>query len=252
VTARRSLVLGALGLVLAATPTARAQSPEPYRDPPFECTVIDYGTEAPPVPGPADDPLCVRYDKTNITVSTLEAVDFLAAEPGRVAIVAGKCSYWQQDQWVIRASEDTPPLVSWEGSYWYDAASGSAAGILRGLRVADQPADATAFLDALRPIVGDDVADQLGAFADADGGGGARFALPEGFGGDPCAPSTGPSPDSDDAGPAPPPPPDGQGTAAPTAAGGALPATGGSSPVGLAALLVVLAAALRRLHRAAG
>ena len=47
---------------------------------------------------------------------------------------------------------------------------------------------------------------------------------------------------------APPPPPDGQGTAAPTATGGALPATGWSSPVGLATLLVVLAVALRRLH----
>ena len=47
---------------------ARAQSPEPYRDPPFTCTVARLRNGAPPeLPAPADDPLCVRYDKTNIT-----------------------------------------------------------------------------------------------------------------------------------------------------------------------------------------
>jgi hypothetical protein len=192
-----ALVLLAVAAVLVAAP-ARAQAPEPYRDPPFTCTVIDHGTDAPEPPAPDDDPMCVRYDKTNITVSTLGVIDFLAAEPARVALVAGRCSYWQQDHWVVRASPDTPPLVSWEGSYWYDTRTASAAGILRDLRVADQPADATAFIAALRPLVGDEVADALEPFADDGGGGGATFALPDGFGGDPCqADAAAPSPDPD-------------------------------------------------------
>jgi hypothetical protein len=236
--------------LLGLASNVRAQSPEPYRDPPFTCEVVDYGTDPPTLPAPPQDPLCVRYDKTNITVSTLGAIDFLAAEPGRVAIVAGKCSYWQQDHWIIRASPDTPPLVSWEGSYWYDAPSASAAGILRDLRVADQPADATTFIAALRPIVGDEAADQMAAFADDGGGGGAAFALPEGFGGDPCAASTGPTPPEPgegggDGGPAPPAEdPD----AAPAAA---LPATGGSHALAIVAALLVLAAAIRVVLAAA-
>jgi hypothetical protein len=184
-------VLAAAGLLVLASP-AGAQvpeptEPEPYRDPPFTCEVHDYGTEAPTLPAPADDPLCVEYDKTNITVSTLEAVDFLAAEPGRVALVAGKCSYWQQDHWVVRVAPDTTPLIEWEGSYWYDARTGTAAGILRGLHVGGEPADGQAFVEAMRPIFGDEAADELATFADEDGGGGATFALPDGFAYEDCA-----------------------------------------------------------------
>lgn len=207
-----SAVVLLLALVLAVPSPAAAQGPEPFRDPPFTCEVHDYGTEPPAVPGPADDPLCVRYDKTNITVSTLEVVDFLAAEPGRVAIVAVKCSYWQQDHWIVRLSPDTPPLVEWEGSYWYDARTGAAAGILRGLEVAGQPADAATFIAALRPLVGDATADQLAPYASADGGGGLAFQLPDGFAAEQqCSSAT--------ASPTPPP-------AAPTPAAGAPPGPG--------------------------
>jgi hypothetical protein len=184
------VVAAAGGLLLAAPAGAQVPEPtepEPYRDPPFTCEVHDYGTDAPTLPAPADDPLCVEYDKTNITVSTLEAVDFLAAEPGRVALVAGKCSYWQQDHWVVRAAPDTTPLIEWEGSYWYDARTGTAAGILRGLRVGGEPADGQAFVEAMRPIFGDEAVDELAAFADEDGGGGATFALPDGFAYEDCA-----------------------------------------------------------------
>jgi hypothetical protein len=251
---RRSVVLGGVALVAASMypSLAQAQAPEPYRDPSFECAVIDYGTRPPPVPGPPDDPLCVRYDKTNITLATLEVVDFLAAEPGRVAIVAARCSYWQQDHWVIRASPDSPPLVSWEGSYWYDAPSASAAGVLRDLRVADQPADAATFIDALRPIVGDAAAEELGAFADDGGGGGATFALPDGFGGDPCAEASGP-PD-DDGDPDTPSPVEGAEPPAEQpsddARAGALPTTGSRSSAAIGVLLLVLAGAGRQLRRA--
>jgi hypothetical protein len=246
---RRAALVAVAGAALGAAPV-RAQTPEPYRDPPFTCVVVDYGTDPPEVPAPPQDPLCVRYDKTNITVSTLGVVDFLAAEPGRVAIVAGKCSYWQQDHWVVRASPETPPLVSWEGSYWYDAPSGSAAGILRDLRVADQPADAQTFLEALRSVFGDATADQLAAFADEGGGGGATFSLPEGFGGDPCAASAEPPPPDDGGGGGPAPgggggSGDGEGTTS------QLPETGSHHPVWLAALLLLLVGAVRGAQRAA-
>ncbi|MGH9086386.1 MAG: hypothetical protein ACRDYW_13130 [Acidimicrobiales bacterium] len=257
---RRGLaVTAAAGLLFVAVP-AGAQvpeptEPEPYRDPPFTCEVHDYGTEAPTLPAPADDPLCVEYDKTNITVSTLEAVDFLAAEPGRVALVAGKCSYWQQDHWVIRVAPDTTPLVEWEGSYWYDARTGTAAGILRGLRVGGEPADGQAFAEAMRPIFGDESADELAAFADEDGGGGATFALPEGFAYEDCAgPGSEPSDPADPSDPSESSasPPDGAEVAGRTTdmAHGALPRTGAAPHVGLALVAALVGLAARRLLHA--
>lgn len=188
---RTTLFLAIAAALVSTGGVATAQTPEPYRDPPFACDVIDYGTDPPPVPGPDGDPLCVRYDKTNVTISTLEAVDFLAAEPGRITIVAGKCSFWQQDEWAIRAAPETPPLVSWKGSYWYDATSGAAAGILRDLRVADQPASGEVFIEAMRPIVGDEQADAFTSFTDEGGGGGLTMSLPEGFAYEDCAAGAG-------------------------------------------------------------
>lgn len=228
----------------------RAQVPEPYRDPPFTCTVIDYGAEPPTLPAPADDPLCVRYDKTNITVSTLEIVDFLAAEPGRVGVVAAKCSYWQQDHWIVRVAPDTPPLIEWEGSYWYDARTWYAAGVLRNLRVGGQPADTAGFIEALRPLVGDENADDLAAYADAGGGGGATFGLPNGFGVDcrtaPPAdpPSDRPAQPGDSATPTTPDP-----GAEATSTSNRLPATGGGAPPELGLLALATWAAVRSVLR---
>ena len=236
------------GAAITAAPAA-AQTPEPYRDPPFTCEVIDYGKEAPTLPAPEDDPLCVRYDKSDITVSTLGAVDFLAAEPGRVALVAGKCSYWQQDHWVIRVTPESPPLLSWHGSYWYDAPTGSAGGILRDLRVGDQPASGEAFIEAMRPLVGDEQADQFRQFADDGGGGGMSMQLPDGFGIEQCAADSGGDPEPAPGSPSPGPP----ATAAPSAPGSpTLPATGGGGPGSAFALFgagVLASAALARRTR---
>ncbi len=62
-----------------------------------------------------------------------------------------------------------------------DAHTGRGAGILRALRVGGHPADGRAFTEAMRPIIGDEAADGLAPYVDEDGGGGASFALPEGF-----------------------------------------------------------------------
>lgn len=244
--ARRLLVAAVLAVAASGSTTASAQAPEPYRDPPFTCEVIDYGKEAPTLPAPDDDPLCVRYDKTDITVSTLGAVDFLAAEPGRVALVAGKCSYWQQDHWVVRASPDTPPIVSWRGSYWYDARTGSAAGVLRDLRIGDRPASGEAFIEAMRPLVGDEQADEFRQFADDGGGGGVSMQLPDGFGTDQCAAAPG-DPDPTPGAPTTTASPTTAATAA-ASASASLPATGVAVP-GLAFGLLAagsLVAAARR------
>jgi hypothetical protein len=254
------LALAALVLVGAGSGAhaAAQEPPQPYQDPPFTCEVHDYGTDAPTLPGPDDDPLCVRYDKTHLMVSTLEVVDFLVAEPGRVALAAGRCGYWQQDHWVVRAAPGGPALVSWEGSYWYDVRSGTGAAVLRDLRVADAPVDGAAFVEAMRPLVGDEQADALLAYTDDGGGGGMSFAVPA-DGAAMCPAATGPS--------------DGTGapdlpasTATATAAQqgsshladvratgasrASLPATGGGPPAAAAAVALGAAALVRRLSRA--
>jgi hypothetical protein len=239
---RATLVLLALALP--------AQQPQPYRDPPFACEIIDYGTEPPTVPAPADDPLCVRYDKTNITVSTLGVVDFLAAEPGRVAIVAGKCSYWQQDHWIVRAAPDATPIVEWEGSYWYDGRTGAAAGIVRGMRVGGQPADGEAFAAAMAPLIGDDAAADLASYAAEGGGGGASFALPEGFGAGVCPAAQQPSTTTTTTATTAAPPSSTATTSPASRSGGELARTGRADLAALAAASSALAMLLRRLARA--
>jgi len=257
----RSLALAALVLVsagVAARPAAGQEPPQPYQDPPFTCVVHDYGAAAPTLPGPDDDPLCVRYDKTHVTISTLEVVDFLVAEPGRVALAAGRCSYWQQDHWVVRAAPGAPALVSWEGSYWYDVRSGTGAAVLRDLRVAGVPVDGAAFVEAMRPVVGDEQADALLAYASDGGGGGMSFAVPA-DGEAMCPASTGPSdgagssdlPGSSDTDAV-----ADQELSRSSAVGAAgvtrasLPATGGGPPVAGAVVALVAAGLLRRLRRA--
>lgn len=236
-------VIAALSLALPV------QQPQPYRDPPFACEVVDYGTAPPEVPAPADDPLCVRYDKTNITVSTLGVFDFLAAEPGRVAIVAGKCSYWQQDHWIVRATPDTTPIVEWQGSYWYDGRTGTAGGIMRGLRVGGEPADGEAFAAALAPLIGEEAAADLAAYAADGGGGGVSFALPAGFGAEVCSasgPPDGPSGPSRTASPAAR-AADVAATGEPRGAGAQLAATGSVAPLAVGTGLLVAVGVLRRL-----
>lgn len=247
--------LAALPMVAAlagGTGPAAAGPLAPYHDPPFTCAVIDYGTSPPSLPAPEHDPLCVRYDKTNITVSNLGAVDFLAAEPGRVAIVAGKCAYWQQDHWVVRAAPGTTPLVEWQGSYWYDATTGTAAGIVRGFRVNGEPADGRRFVEAVRPLVGDAVADQLAPFAADGGGGGSSFALPAAFGAGVC---TRPAAPPTEPGNGAPPPAVREAVESPGAQqppAGELAATGGGAHAMMALLVVAAAAALWRARSAPG
>ena len=119
-------ILG-IALWLALDGLAFGQPITPYVDPPFAglCTVRHFDeAEAPPLAGFADEPLCVEYEKRDITASNGGAIRFLAAEPARFAIAIPKCRYWQQDHWRIQLVPGGA-LIGWDGSYWFDKGDGA-------------------------------------------------------------------------------------------------------------------------------
>ena len=129
--------------VVAAHASGTSPAPAPYVDPPFHCKVHHYGNGKAPNPLKTKaDPLCVEYNKRDITADNGGAARFLAAEPARFA-VAGKCQYWQQDHWRVRIDRGFGAIVRWDGSYWFDVTDGSGAAILRHFRIAGQPVGPT-------------------------------------------------------------------------------------------------------------
>lgn len=140
-------LLAALSTVLstgaAIAQPVRADGPQPYYAPPFRshCTVQHYGEGKAPNPAKThQDPLCVEYQKRDITVDNGGAVRFLRAEPDRFAAALDKCAYWQQDHWSVQVSRGQTPLVRWDGSYWFDKGTGQAASRLHDLRIGGQRA----------------------------------------------------------------------------------------------------------------
>jgi hypothetical protein len=124
--------------LLAAVPAVAASGPGTYRPAPFagHCTVHHFReAQAPDLTAYPDDPLCVEYQKRDITADNGGAVRFLAAEPSRFAIALPKCRYWQQDHWRVQVDRSAQHLVQWDGSYWFDKGSGRAGAILRHFRV---------------------------------------------------------------------------------------------------------------------
>src|SRR5438552_4477839 len=106
----RPIVLLLPALLAAAPRPARAQS-SPFVGPPFasQCVVHHFEEgEAPPLDACTDDPLCVEYEKRDITGTNGGAINFLAAEPARFAIAIPKCRYWQQDHWRVQLSPGAP------------------------------------------------------------------------------------------------------------------------------------------------
>lgn len=164
--------------VHAASPNP---GPAPYVDPPFHCKVHHYGNGKAPDPlKTKGDPLCVEYNKRDITADNGGAVRFLAAEPARFA-VAGKCQYWQQDHWTIRLDRGFGAVVRWDGSYWFDVIDGQGGGILRHFHIGGQPVGPAQAAAAIR-TVSPDMAKLIREYgAGRSGGGGASFAVPSGF-----------------------------------------------------------------------
>ncbi len=150
----------------------------PYQSPTFRCEVVHhYGNGIAPNPLTlTDDPLCVVYNKRDITIDNGGAIRFLLAEPARFA-VAGKCQYWQRDHWRIRIDRGMRPLVQWDGSYWWDLKTGIGGAILRHFRIAGQPvgaAQAAAAIATLSPPV----AHEIRKYGGSGSGGGATLVLP--------------------------------------------------------------------------
>ena len=160
-------------LLLAFVAVARAQS-SPFVGPPFagQCTVHHFGEGvAPPLDACTDDPLCVEYDKCDITASNGGAVDFLAAEPARFAIAVPKCRYWQQDHWRVQLAPGDPTIIQWDGSYWFDKGNGTGGAELRNFSVGGQPASPGQVADLIAPI-DPDMAAVIRTYGNGDGGGG--------------------------------------------------------------------------------
>jgi hypothetical protein len=142
--------LAAAGLtVVVALPASAASGPGPYVPPPFrhDCTVHHFAEgQAPKLTAYPDDPLCVEYQKRDITADNGGAVRFAAAEPSRFAIALPKCRYWQVDHWRVQVDRSDPGspadrhIVQWDGSYWFDKGTGRAGAILHHFRIEGQRA----------------------------------------------------------------------------------------------------------------
>jgi hypothetical protein len=186
---RNRLTLAVLAIALAGPPSvvaAQAASgsnpgPAPYVNPPFHCKVHHYGNGKAPDPlKTKGDPLCVEYNKRDITADNGGALRFLEAEPARFA-VAGKCQYWQQDHWKVRLDRGFGAVVRWDGSYWFDVTDGAGAGILRHFHIAGQPVGPSQAAAALKTVSPAMAAMIRKYGAGRSGGGGASFTVPSGF-----------------------------------------------------------------------
>ena len=172
--------LVSIATLVASAAAAQVSPVAPYVDPPFagECVFrhFDEG-ESPDFATDPVDPYCVEYEKRDITASNGGAVRFLAAEPARFAQAIPRCRYWQQDHWRVQLTPDTGPLVQWDGSYWFDLGTGTAAGRLRNFRIGGQPAGIEQ-VAALFEVLAPDLAALIRQFGDGpSGGGGAVVCL---------------------------------------------------------------------------
>jgi hypothetical protein len=183
--------VAALTVGLLATSSASAQTPTqaPWDGSnPFNCTVQQAGLGT-TVPDPGADPFCVEYDKrTNMLSAGQDSfAQFLLNEPARVAAASDKCFYYQRDHWQanLLSGLNIPgvpslSLFKWDGSYYFDKASGSGGVFIENFAVLDpllkqlfsvDPRTIPGFPDQLKPYFG-------------QGGGGVQF-----IGGIPIDPS---------------------------------------------------------------
>jgi hypothetical protein len=125
----------------------------PYTSPPFQCRFTRYGEgEAPPLDVAGRDPLCVEYQKRDITVTNGGAVGFVLAEPARLAIAVPACQYWQIDHWSVQVSSGDDAVVRWDGSYWFDKGRLTAGSAFRRFSIGGQDVSAQRAADAVRPV----------------------------------------------------------------------------------------------------
>ena len=160
-------------VVLGLPAVVLAQS-TPFVGPPFasQCVVHDFAEGvAPPLDACTDDPLCVEYEKRDITATNGGAVDFLAAEPARFAIAIPKCRYWQQDHWRVQLAPGEQTIVQWDGSYWFNKGNATGGARLEDFSIGGQPASPGQVADLIEPL-DPDYAAVIRTYGNGDGGGG--------------------------------------------------------------------------------
>jgi hypothetical protein len=167
---------------LAGVPRPMADAPpaSAYTDPPFgpRCDWHVFGEgERPPLSLYRENPLCVEYAKRDITLDNGGWLRFVLAEPSRFAIAVPSCRYWQRDHWSVQVSTGALPLVTWDGSYWFDKGLGVLAARLVGFRVAGVPAGAGDAANALRPQC-PELADAIAAYGATAGETGLVVVIP--------------------------------------------------------------------------
>jgi hypothetical protein len=150
------------GLALPAGAAAQSPPFAPWDGTnPFNCVEQDVGTGT-AYPDPEADPFCVRFDKTNQNVTDFGIAEFAAQEPTRIAAAAGKCFYFQNDEWTGSIQQGTEPETwHWQGRYFFDKAKGIGGVSVTDFRVGGSPMDATPYVPP----------EYAGYFAPGGGGG---------------------------------------------------------------------------------
>ncbi|MFF0269122.1 hypothetical protein [Kribbella sp. NPDC004536] len=137
---RKLSIFASAGLLVASLLVAQSSpaAATGYTPPPFgpTCEVHEFGEGVqPPLWLWFVDPLCVEYQKRDITFDNGGAVAFLFAEPSRFLLATGPCRYWQQDHWSIQVTTGATPIVTWDGNYWFDKHLRYAAAHLANFRI---------------------------------------------------------------------------------------------------------------------
>lgn len=173
-----------MGLAHAISALSLAVAPylsgTPYADPPFggQCVWHHFAEgETPPLWLYLLDPLCVEYQKRDITFDNGGALEFLLAEPARIAVSIPSCRYWQKDHWSIQPTAGATPIVAWDGSYWFDRKARVLSARLSNFTVHGHTAGTGDVVQALRPYA-PRLADVLAAYGEQAGETGLRVSLP--------------------------------------------------------------------------
>ena len=160
--ARTAILAGAAATLAALAGPAAAAAAEqgtptgPYDGHmPFACALQDVGTGT-AFPDPAADPFCVEFDKTEQNVTDLGLLDFTSKEPERVAAAGPKCFYFQRDHWTGSIVQGTEPeTYHYDGSYWYDQATGDGGVHIDNFRIGGQTSDSSQYVpDEYKPYFG--------------------------------------------------------------------------------------------------
>ncbi|MCZ4611748.1 hypothetical protein O3S80_49980 [Streptomyces sp. Lzd4kr] len=166
--------------MLLASPTSASATLAPFTEPSFTESCTWHHFEEGEWPPPwlwLYDPLCVEYDKRDITTDNGGALRFLLAEPSRFAVALVSCRYYQKDHWSVQTTTGSTPFVAWDGQYWFDKRARTAAIRLTNFRIAGHSAGVGDVVDALRPDY-PELAGALAEYGDELGETGMTVTLP--------------------------------------------------------------------------